>query len=60
MSGSLKLYSVKETCQILGVCRHTLRKLEEQGKLVPIRVGRRVLYRRSDIERFIAETAKAA
>lgn len=28
-------YSISETCKLLGICRHTLTKYTEQGKIHP-------------------------
>ncbi len=44
------LLSVKETAELLHVSRVTLREMEKRGELLPVRIGRRVLYRRSDID----------
>jgi|GEM_PF-6652583 len=43
------LLSVAETARLLRVSRQTLREMERRGELLPCRLGRRVLYRRSDI-----------
>ncbi len=44
------LLSVAETATLLHVSRVTLREMEKRGELKPVRIGRRVLYRRSDID----------
>lgn len=45
------LISKKEVMNGLGVSHTTLWKWEQKGYLVPIRVGKKVYYRRSDIEK---------
>jgi hypothetical protein len=42
-----------ETMRILGVTAPTMRDLERRKELVPFRIGRKVMYRRADIERFM-------
>lgn len=49
-TGGGELLSVKETADLLRVSRVTLRQMEKRGDLLPVRIGRRVLYRRSDID----------
>ena len=44
------LLSVVETADLLHVSRVTLREMEKRGELEPVRICRRVLYRRSDID----------
>ena len=48
------LLSVMETADLLHVSRVTLREMEKRGELKPVRIGRRVLYRRSDIDAALA------
>ena len=52
-----KLLSRKEAAQLLGLGISTIDKLVAQGKLVPVRLNRRVLFDLSDLEDII-ERAK--
>lgn len=49
-----KMYTRKEAASALRVTLPTLRVYEVQGKLLPKRAGKRVLYTKKDIEAFIA------
>lgn len=49
-----KMYTRKEAASALRVTLPTLRVYEVQGKLIPKRAGKRVLYTKRDIEDFIA------
>lgn len=53
-SSHTDLLTAKETCIFLDVTRKTLRDWEKQGRLMPVRIGRRVYYRRSDIEKALS------
>lgn len=53
------LLSVAETSELLHVSRVTLREMEKRGELKPVRIGRRVLYRCSDIEAALKQGGKA-
>jgi hypothetical protein len=46
--------SREETCDLLQISVMTLRQLELRGVLLGRRIGRRVLYLRSDVERALA------
>ena len=48
------LLSRMETCDLLGVNKTTLWRYERAGRLSPVRNGRLVRYRRTDLERFLA------
>jgi len=52
-----RLLSRKEAAQLLGLGISTIDKLVAQGKLVPVRLNRRVLFDLSDLEKII-ERAK--
>ena len=52
-----RLLSRKEAAQFLGLGVSTVDKLVAQGKLVPVRLNRRVLFDLSDLEKII-ERAK--
>lgn len=47
------LYTREQVAALLHLSYVTLRKLEIEGTLIPVRAGRRVLYRSVDIERFL-------
>ena len=51
------LMSLRQAAEVLGVSRQTLHKWEAVGYLVPRRFGRRVRYRRCDVED-VAEAQK--
>ncbi len=44
------LLTAKEVSKMLRVSASTLWKLEKQGKLMPVRIGRRVFYHQSDVD----------
>ena len=48
------LYTASECAELLDVTRKTLRDWEKQGRLCPVRIGRRTYYRRSDIEKALS------
>ena len=37
-------YSVKEICDLLCICRDTVRKYTNSGVIVPIRISKREIY----------------
>jgi excisionase family DNA binding protein len=47
------LRSVKQTAELCGISPWTVRSYIKQGKLRPIRIGRRVLFDERELERFI-------
>ena len=47
-------YSRKEALRYLNVSSTTLRQLELRGELVPARIGRKVIFRRSQLDRFLS------
>jgi hypothetical protein len=49
-----KMYTRKEAANALRITLQTLRVYEIQGRLIPKRAGKRVLYKKQDIETFIA------
>ena len=49
-----KMYTRKEGAQALRITLPTLRQYEIQGRLIPKRAGKRVLYPKHAIEHFIA------
>jgi len=44
------LMTANEVCKEMRVSASTLWKLEKKKKLVPFRIGRRVFYRRADVD----------
>lgn len=48
------LKSVAEAAEILGISPWTVRAYIHDGKLRPVRLGRRVLLEEAELERFIA------
>jgi excisionase family DNA binding protein len=51
------LRSVKQTAELWSISPWTVRSYMKQGKLRPIRIGRRVLFEERELERFIRESA---
>ena len=47
------LKSVEEAAGILGISKWTVRSYIREGKLQPVRIGRRVLLAEEEIERFV-------
>jgi hypothetical protein len=48
-----KMYTRKEAASALRITLPTLRAYEIQGRLIPKRAGKRVLYKKEDLELFI-------
>jgi excisionase family DNA binding protein len=48
-----RLHGVKEAAEILGISVYTVRSYVRQGKLRPVRIGRRVLLQEAELERFV-------
>jgi excisionase family DNA binding protein len=49
------LYSVAETCRVLGLTEQTVRKHLAQRRMAGKKVGRRWMLRGSEIQKFIGE-----
>ena len=49
------LKSVEEAAGLLGISKWTVREYIREGKLQPVRLGRRVLVEEVELERFVAE-----
>ena len=47
------LHTREQTQKILNVCSTTLWKYERSGFLVPVRLGKRVFYKQSDIDKAV-------
>ena len=48
------LLSREQACRFLGITAPTVRRLVIRGDLSSVRIGRRVLFRRGDLEAFAA------
>ena len=55
---SSDLMSVKEVCSLLQVVPQTLNNWHKLKYLTKVKIGRRVLYHRSDVEALAAQTSK--
>jgi excisionase family DNA binding protein len=51
---------LREAAAAVGLSHWTLRKYIAEGKIVPLRVGRRVLIEPSELRRFLGEARKAS
>jgi predicted site-specific integrase-resolvase len=49
-----QLLTLLETAEILRLSPHTIRSFARKGKLCPVRICRRLLFRSADVERLIA------
>lgn len=47
------LFSAAEVAEALGISSTTVRQLSHQGDLPCVAIGKRMLYRRQDVERFV-------
>lgn len=52
------LKSIEDAAGLLAISKWTVRRYIRDGKLQPVRLGRRVLLEDSELERFIAESKK--
>lgn len=50
-----RLYDIEESAEILRVAAVTVRAWVKQRRLMPVRLGRRVLLTERELERFIDE-----
>ena len=50
-----QLLDVKGVASLLKVSPYSIRAWARQGKLNPLRLGRRVLFETTEIERFVSE-----
>lgn len=51
-----QLRSVEDAARLLAISPWTVRAWIAQGKLFPVRIGRRVLLEESELQRFIDES----
>ena len=54
------LKSVEEAAELLGISPWTVRSYIRDGKLQPVRLGRRVLIEETELERFVASGKTAS
>ena len=54
------LLSVTETCTLLGVGRTTFNKLKDTGRLKTVKVERRRMVPRDEVERYVARLRRKA
>jgi excisionase family DNA binding protein len=52
------LKTIPEAAELLRISHWTVRKAIRNGKLIPIRLGRRVCLEEEELERFIADGKK--
>lgn len=50
-----KLYTVKDALDVLKISKANLYRLMKDGKINPIKLGKRTLFKESELERFIAD-----
>lgn len=50
-----KLYTIKEVCDMLRISRATLYRVMRKYRLSPIKIGGKVLFTESELERFMRE-----
>jgi excisionase family DNA binding protein len=48
-----KLHTVKETCEILKISRGKLYLLIKDNSLTPVKIGKKTLFKESELQRFI-------
>lgn len=53
-----KLYTIKETSDVLRISRANLYRLITDGKLKPLKLGKRTLFEESELNRFIEDLKK--
>jgi len=53
-----KLLTCQEVLKLFHISRPTLRRWEHDKKLIPIRVGRRMLFKQSDIDMILSKGGK--
>jgi excisionase family DNA binding protein len=51
-----QLFSVEDAARLLAISPWTVRSFLRKGKLFPVRIGRRVLFEESELERFIDQS----
>lgn len=54
MADTIRLLTLEETAAALRLSKHTIRSFVRKGKLCPVRICRRLLFRPADVEKLIA------
>ena len=54
------LLTERETVEVTGLSRSTLRKFWAQGRLVPLKIGRSIRYSVVDVSAFVARLREEA
>jgi len=54
MADIIRLLTLEETAAVLRLSPHTIRAFVRKGRLSPVRICRRLLFRPADVERLIA------
>ena len=55
-----QLLDVKSVAALLSISPYSVRAYCRQGKLNPVRIGRRVVFEMSEVERFVREAKSKA
>ncbi len=58
MEGTSRLLTVRETCSYLRISPPTLYRMLERRELTPVKIGKRTLFDKSDLDKYI-DAAKA-
>ena len=53
MEETSRLLTVKETCKYLRISPPTLYRMLERRELIPVKIGKRTLFDKSDLDKFI-------
>ncbi len=53
MEETSRLLTVKETCSYLRISPPTLYRMIERRELIPVKIGKRTLFDKKDLDRFI-------
>lgn len=54
-----RLWTLQETAEALRLSPHTIRSFVRKGKLRPVKICRRLLFRAIDVEQLIAASCSA-
>ncbi|EDP75545.1 helix-turn-helix domain-containing protein [Hydrogenivirga sp. 128-5-R1-1] len=54
--GERRLFTVKEALEYLRISRPTFYRLIKQGKIKPVKIGKRTLIDKNDLDRLIEES----
>jgi len=53
MEAASRLLTVKETCGYLRISAPTLYRMIERRELIPVKIGKRTLFDRGDLDKYI-------